>query len=114
MDKSIIAQRIANKLFASENAIDSAISESAQLLGEMMEARREMGFSAVLGDDAAAKITAAIAALGEARTAVVGAHKELAEAKLRLGVRTRMISTGPKSYEDVAVGDRLDEKRLVG
>jgi len=32
----------------------------------------------------------AIKALGEARTAMVGVHGELAEAQLRLGIRTKL------------------------
>ena len=111
MDKALIAQRVANKLFATENAVDAAILEATQLLGGMIEARQEMGFSAVLGSDAAAKIGAALAALTEARAAVVGAHNELAETKLRLGIRTRMVGTGPKSFGENFIGDQnIDRK----
>lgn len=115
MDKSIVAQRVANKLFSTENAIDTAILEATQLMGGLIEARQEIGFSAVLGGETITKVTAALSALAEARAATVAAHNELADAKLRLGVRTRMISGGPKSYEEAAVGDRSDDqRRLVG
>ena len=46
--------------------------------------------SAVVGDNASAKLVEALAALGEARTAIVGAHNELNDVKLRIGVRTKM------------------------
>ncbi|WP_249138048.1 hypothetical protein [Phenylobacterium montanum] len=113
MEKALIAQRVANKLFATENAVDAAILEASQLLAGMIEARQEIGFSAVLGSDAAAKIGVALNALTEARAAVVASHNELAEAKLRLGIRTRMIGSGPKSFgENVVTGSAND--RLAG
>lgn len=114
VDKALIAQRVANKLFSTENAVDAAILEATQLLGGMIEARQEIGFSAVLGSEAAAKIGAALNALTEARAAVVSAHSELAEAKLRLGVRTKMVGTGPKSFGESTVGDNVVEHRRAG
>jgi hypothetical protein len=111
VEKALIAQRVANKLFATENAVDAAILEATQLLGGMIEARQQIGFSAVLGSDAAAKIGAALNALTEARAAVVDAHNELAETKLRLGVRTKMEGTGPKSFGAPVVGDNVVQHR---
>ena len=111
VEKALIAQRVANKLFATENAVDAAILEATQLLSGMIEARQEIGFSAVLGSEAAAKVGAALAALTEARNAVVGAHHELADAKLRLGVRTRMVGTGPKSFGEGFVGDKIMDRQ---
>ena len=111
VDKALVAQRVANKLFATEDAIDAAILEATQLLGGMIEARQDIGFSAVLGSEAAAKIGAALSALTEARAATVDAHNALAETKLRLGIRTKLASTGPKSYDDAIVGDDLAQRR---
>lgn len=98
MEKAIVAQRVANRLFATENAVDAAILEASQLMGSFMEARREIGFAATLGDDAVGKVAAALSALTEARKACVEAHAELAETKLRLNIRTRMDGTGPKGF----------------
>lgn len=111
MEKALVAQRVANKLFATENAVDAAILEATQLLTGMIEARQQIGFSATLGSEAAAKVGAALNALTEARAAVVDAHNQLAETKLRLGIRTRMIGTGPKSFGDAVVGDDLGQRR---
>ncbi|HWA59853.1 MAG TPA: hypothetical protein VG939_00690 [Caulobacteraceae bacterium] len=61
----------------------------------MLKARKDLGLSAVVGDAAAARLVEAIAALGAARTAMVAAHGELNETKLRLGVRTKLAG-----YED--------------
>jgi hypothetical protein len=98
VEKAIVAQRVANRLFATENAVDAAILEASQLMGSFMEARREIGFAATLGGDAINKVALAMSALAEARRACVDAHNELSEVKLRLNVRTRMDGTGPKGY----------------
>ena len=46
--------------------------------------------SLVFADDVQVKMMVAIRALSEARTAMVGVHNELTEAKLRLGIRTSL------------------------
>jgi hypothetical protein len=97
MDKALIAQTVANKLFATENAVDTAILEASKLMGGLIDARQEMRVSAVVGDDAVAKIAAALGALAEARKAVVEAHHELAEVKLRVGIRTKLLGVTDKS-----------------
>ena len=109
LDKALIAQRVATKLFATENAVDTAILEASQLLAGLIEARQEIGFSAVLGTEAVAKVTLALSALSDGRRAMVEAHNELNDAKLRLGVRTRMEGTGPKGY--LEPGDNVVEHR---
>lgn len=95
MEKVFVAQRVASKLFATENAIDAALAEASELMADMLRARKDLGLSAVVGDGAAAKLVEAIAALGSARTAMVAAHGELNDAKLRIGVRTKLAG-----YED--------------
>jgi ABC-type sugar transport system substrate-binding protein len=90
MEKVFVAQRVANKLFATESAVDGALAEAAELMSEMLKARKDVNVALVVGDDAASKLVDAIKALGEARTAMVGVHNELAEVKLRLGIRTKM------------------------
>ncbi len=110
MEKTLIAQRVATKLFATENAVDTAILEASQLLAGLIEARNDIGFSAVLGDAAIGKVTLAISALSDSRRAMVEAHGELNDAKLRLGIRTKMVGTGPKGYLD-GEGDNIVEHR---
>ena len=110
MDKALIAQRVATKLFATENAVDAAILEASQLLAGLIEARLEIGFSAVLGTEAVTKVTLALSALSDSRRSMVEAHNELNDAKLRLGVRTRMDGTGPKGYLE-ETGDNVVEHR---
>jgi hypothetical protein len=90
MEKVFVARRVAGKLFATEAAVDNAMVEAAELLGEMLKARKDVNASLVFADDVQVKMMEAIKALSEARTAMVGVHNELEEAKLRLGIRTKM------------------------
>jgi hypothetical protein len=110
MDKTLIAQTVANKLFATEDAVDKSIVEASKLLAGLVEARQEMRLSAVVGDDVVAKVAVALGALAEARKAVVEAHNELAEVKLRVGIRTKLIGVVDKSQlaasNDAVVGQR--------
>ena len=95
MEKVFVAQRVATKLFATENAVDLALAEASELMADMLRARKDLGLSAVVGDAAAGKVIEAIEALGTARTAMVAAHAQLNDAKLRIGVRTKLAG-----YED--------------
>lgn len=88
MEKVFVAKKVAQKLYATEAALDAAMTEAAELIGEMVRARGELSLSAVVGDTAQAKIVEAIAALGEARSAVVAAHADLDDVRKRIGVRT--------------------------
>ena len=90
MEKAFVAQRVANKLFATEAAVDGALAEAAEFMSEVLAARKEVNTSMVFADDVQVKLMEAMKALSEARTAMVGVHNELNEAQLRLGIRTRM------------------------
>ena len=97
MEKAFVAQRVAKKLFTTEAAVDGAMVEAAELMSEMLKARQDVNASLVFADDVQVKMMQAIKALSEARTAMVGVHNELNEAKLRLGIRTRMDGWADKS-----------------
>lgn len=90
MEKVFVAQRVAKKLFATETAVDGALLEAAELMSEMLKARQDVNTSLVFADDVQVKMMEAMKALSEARSAMVGVHNELNEAKLRLGIRTKM------------------------
>ena len=90
MEKVFVAQRVATKLFSTEAAVDQAMVEATELLADLLKARTEVNASLVFADDVQVKMVEAIKALGEARTAMAGAHNELAEAQLRLGIRTKL------------------------
>src|SRR3954471_1064789 len=90
MDKIFVAKNVAKKLFSTEAAVDGALIEATELMGEMLKARQDVNASLIFADDVQVKMMEALKALSEARTAMVGVHGELNEAKLRLGIRTKM------------------------
>lgn len=90
MEKAFVAQRVAKKLFVTEAAVDGALAEAAELMSEMLKARKDVHVSMVFADEVQVKMMEAMQALSEARTAMVAVHNELNEAKLRLGIRTKM------------------------
>ena len=94
MEKIFVAKRVAKKLFVTEAAVDGALVEASELMGELLRSRKDVNASMVFADETQAKLMDAIKALSEARTAMVAVHGELAEAQLRLGIRTKM------DYED--------------
>lgn len=113
MEKVFVAQKVAKKLFATEAAVDGALAEAAELMSVMLAARKDVNASAVFADDCQAKLVEAIKALSEARTAMVGLHGQLDEAKLRIGIRTKMSEwLDPKAGAHFASAER--ELRDVG
>jgi hypothetical protein len=101
MEKALVAQRVANRLFATEKAVDAAMAEAASLMMSIAEARTELGLSAVVADTATSKVAEAIATLAEARRSVVAAHANLAETKLRVGIRTKLIGVSDKPPDQI-------------
>lgn len=90
MEKVFVATRVVKKLVETEAAVDAAFAESAELLSVMLKARKDVSAELKFADDVQAKLMEAMTALSEARTAMVGVHAGLEEAKLRLGIRTRL------------------------
>jgi len=90
MDKVVLMKGVAAKLFASEAAIDVAISDTATLVSQMIEARTAANVSTTVDAKVHAKVAEAMMAMVTARSAMAEAHAEMNEVKLRLGVRTRM------------------------
>ncbi len=105
MEKIFVAQRVATKLFATEAAIDAAIVEATEMMAELIQARKDLGLSAVVANGASAKLAEAVQTLSVARTAVVEAHAELDETRLRIGVRQRMAGVYDKVIGQAAPAD---------
>ena len=112
MDRALSCQMVANKIWAAEKSIDTAMADAAALMAGISQAREELGLSAIVASGATNKVAEAIATLATARAAVVEAHKELDETKLRIGVRTKLIGVTDKPPEGVERG--TGEIRRVG
>ena len=78
-DKVEIARTVATHLFATEEAIDTAIACAAGLIGYMPVARQGAKVSASVGQPAFEQVIATISMLGEARRRIVEAHQSLAD-----------------------------------
>jgi hypothetical protein len=92
--RRMVAEQIAGALFEAEAAIDAALSKTAHLTGVMPALRKEAGASALIGQDAVERASQAIAALAEARRAIVETHKELSVAQQQVGLGAVMIDGG--------------------
>jgi len=86
---------------------------AAELMADLLKARRDLNLSAVVGDAAPGKLVEAMAALAEARTAIVSVHNELNDVKLRIGVRTKMTGWEEKPPE-LATLKANEDLRQVG
>lgn len=105
MDKVEVMKVVVGDLFATEKAVDDAITQSTDFVSTIIQSRRDLGLSAVVAADAQSKMLEAIAALGEARAAVIAAHADLAKVQRQVGL-------GKVAIRDVAVGpvDKPDEE----
>jgi hypothetical protein len=98
------AQRIAADLHAAENAIDDAIVKIAKLAVTLPTSRIETRMSAIVGQDAVAKVTEAVAAAGQVRQMLTDAHHALSETQKQVGLGARMFGAGvekPKAQATV-------------
>jgi hypothetical protein len=84
--RRMVAEQVAGALFEAETAIDEAISKTAALTGAMPALRKQVGASALIGQDALERASQAIAALAEARRAIVETHKELSVVQTQIGL----------------------------
>lgn len=86
------AQKVADRLFALEDAIDTALTRAAELNASMPEARGEARLPAMVGQDAFDRAAETFSALVQARRSVVATHRSLDEARTQIGLRE--VSTG--------------------
>ena len=85
MDKSDIIASVAGDLYATEKAVDAAITQATTLVQAMIGARAALAISPVAGAGSQSKAMETIAALGVARDAIVACHAELQKDHRKLG-----------------------------
>jgi hypothetical protein len=96
------AMRVAESLWAAEDAIDAALARAAEFSGTLVAARCEANLSAIVGQDAFEVSAAAFASLAQARADIVEAHRRLSETKIQVGLRT--LATGDERKPDSTTG----------
>lgn len=100
MNKVEVVKSVAAKLFAAEDAVDAAMVSNTQLLESIISGRRELGVAATTAELAQTRVAEAIAALSEARRAVMAAHAGLKNVQTRLGVDDNEFGPMDKPEED--------------
>jgi nitrogenase molybdenum-iron protein alpha/beta subunit len=93
------AMKVAESLFAAEEAIDIALARVAEFNGTLATARREANLSAVIGQDAFDTAAAVFAAIARARCDIVETHKRLHGTKIEIGLRSVAIGDQGKPEE---------------
>jgi hypothetical protein len=112
VDKAFIAQGVANKLWAAEASLDTAMADASKLMTAVLEAREQANVTHMVIDPSVAKISEAIATMTAARRTLMEAHVAMAEAKLRVGVRTKLVGVSPTIAEDYsALKMAIDNER---
>jgi hypothetical protein len=96
------ALKVAEKLFAAEDAIDAALARAAELNSALVTARTDAELSAVVGQEAFEVAAAAFAALAKARGEIVETHRRLSETKIQVGLRTVAVGELGKPLGDAS------------
>ena len=107
-ERRAAAMKVAESLFAAEEAIDAALARVAELNSTLVTARNDAGLSALVGQDAFEVAASAFAAMARARCDIVETHKRLSEAKIQVGLRTVSVGdVGPKPPQGLNGGSHL-------
>lgn len=93
-ERIVAAERIATELHDAEHAIDEAIVKIARLAATLPTARIETRMSAIVGQEAVAKVTQAVAAAGHVRQMIAEAHQALGETQKQVSLGARMFGAG--------------------
>ena len=109
MDKVVIAREVAEQLWTTEQSIDAALADCAQLVTVGASCRAALNLSSTVDAAAMAKVIEAMQALSAARTAMADAHAELADVQKRMGIR-RAQMVGPHK---IPTGEAADERTTL-
>ena len=113
METVFVARQVARKLRATEDSIDAALNQTAELLQDVLKAPVDAGVSPTIADETQVKVMAALKALSEARTAVVEAHEQAYRAGRRAGItRMGLDASGPSLHNEERVS--MEDARDVG
>jgi hypothetical protein len=85
---------VAEALWSTERALDSAFVELAGLLGTVTRTRQDANFGMMVGQDAVNEIAAAIPEMTVVRDRLIEAHRRLDRWQKRMGLDTTHMNTG--------------------
>ena len=100
MNRAEFGQTLATRLYATEHALDRALSEAALLVSSMTAGRIDSGISAVVGQDALSNILSAMQTVGTARASLVAAHNQMKVDADAMRIEWRLIGPEAKPEDD--------------
>ena len=95
-----IAKALTVQLHATEEAIDTALTEAAQLIETYVTSRRAINASTVLGTETRLHTLEAMKALNLAQTHMSAAHSGLVDVQKQIGLGTIAIGPFDKPEKD--------------
>ena len=95
--RQAVAQKVADRLFAVEDAIDVALTRAAELNAAMPEARAEARLPAMIGQDAFDRAAEASARLSRPGRRIVETHESLDQARVQMGLGGRQGRPGTEA-----------------
>jgi len=98
MDRVEVIDGVAGDLYATEAAIDAAITQATTLVQSYIGARAALALSPVAAAGSQAKAMEVVAALAAARESIVACHAEMQKDHRRLGWGT--YAAGPVAKPD--------------
>lgn len=113
MSKIETVKSVAAKLFATEEAIDTAMVRAAQLLESMVEGRKVLKLSAVAAEAAQSRVAESIGAMAEARRAVMAAHSSLQNLQRKMGVADEEAGPLEKPDDNSGVTSEVSPLRVA-
>jgi len=109
--RRMVAEQVAAALYEAEAAIDMALGKTAALTGMMPTMRKDAGASALIGQDALERASQAIAALADARRAIVETHKELSIVQTQIGLGAVAVGDDGAKFA-MEIDDRRAQRML--
>ncbi|MFN3879310.1 MAG: hypothetical protein ACK4MH_13135 [Brevundimonas sp.] len=103
MSRAAFGQELARRLYATEHALDTALSEAALLVSSMTVGRMDNRISAVIGQDALENILTAMNTVGAARAAVIAAHHQMKGDAERMRIDWRLAGPEAKPEGDQTI-----------
>ncbi len=100
LDKNEAAMTVAEALWSTERALDSAFGELASLLGTVTRSRQDANFAMMVGQDAVNEIAAAIPEMTVVRDRLIEAHRRLGRWEKRMGLDTSRMGNGQDKPQD--------------
>jgi hypothetical protein len=111
VDKNQAAETVAEALWSTERALDSAFTELAGLLGTVTRTRQDANFGMMVGQDAVNELAAAIPEMTVVRDRLIAAHRRLDRWQKRMGLETTHMGGGGDKPSDDVVSARVERLR---